>query len=147
MSRLSTLASFLLSIPLLAGPLSLVAAAQAPKGVIADVPFEFSVNNQRLAAGPYLVLLNSSGFLLLRNISTGKSQFLMMFPESTNTIQSQGRLIFHRYGSSHYLSQVWIPGTTEYRRCVQSRSERQTILAAKSASQAKVEVALKSPTK
>ena len=147
MSRLSILASFLLSIPLLAGPLSLVAAAQTPMGVIADVPFEFSVNNQRLAAGPYLVLLSSSRFLLLRNISTGKSQFLMIFPESTKTIQSEGRLIFHRYGSNHYLSQVWIPGTSEYLRCEQSRDERQTKLEAKSASQTKVEVALASPTK
>jgi hypothetical protein len=52
-SRFLTAASFLLSISLLAASFALVPAAQAQNGVIANVPFEFSINNQRLAAGTY----------------------------------------------------------------------------------------------
>jgi hypothetical protein len=153
MSRLSTVASFFLSISLLAGSFALVPAAQAQNGVIANVPFEFSINNQRLAAGTYLFdftssrLTSSYDTLLVRNTSTRKSQFLKVFPESTDAILSDGHLVFHRYGGSYYLSQIWIPGRNQYSRCVQSRSERQAVLQAKNASPANVVVALNHPAK
>jgi hypothetical protein len=147
MSRLSTVAGFLLSISLLAGPLALVPAAQAQNGVIANIPFEFSVNNQRLTAGTYFLELTSSHLMRLRNTRTRKGQFLMVLPEHTKATPSQGRLIFNRYGSNLYLSQVWISGSNEYSKCVQSRSERQSIFEAKNASQTNVEVALNSPGK
>jgi hypothetical protein len=153
MSRLSTVASFFLCISLLAGSFALVPGAQAQNGVIANVPFEFSINNQRLAAGTYLFnftsgsLTPSNDTLLVRNASTGKRQFLKVFPERTDAILSDGRLLFQRYGSSYYLSQIWIPGRNQYSRCVQSCSERQALLDAKNAPSTKVVVALNNPAK
>ncbi|RZU39904.1 hypothetical protein [Edaphobacter modestus] len=147
MSRISTIGKLLLVIPLIAGPFAPTPAAQAQEDVTASVPFEFSVNNQRMVAGKYQIKLVSNRFLVLHDASTGKSQFLMVSPAWVDVIQSRGRLVFHRYGSSHYLFQVWIPGRSGYSEFMPTRSERQTMLAAKMPfSHANVVAALSTPT-
>jgi hypothetical protein len=104
MSRISTIGKLLLVFPLIAGPFAPTPTVQAQENLTASVPFEFSVNNQRLAAGKYQIKLVSHRFLILRDASTGKSQFLMVSSALVDVIQSRGRLVFHIYGSGHYLS-------------------------------------------
>jgi hypothetical protein len=146
MSRISTIGKLLLVIPLIAGPFAPTPTAQAQEDLTASVPFEFSVNNQRLAAGKYQIKLVSHRFLVLRDASTGKSQFLMVSPALVDVIQSRGRLVFHTYGSGHYLSQVWIQGRNGYSELMQTRSERQAMIAANMpSSPVNVEVALMTP--
>jgi hypothetical protein len=51
------------------------------------------------------------------------------------TIQSDGRLLFHRYnGNERYLYQVWIPGRSDFSELSPTQREQQTMHAAKSAS-------------
>jgi hypothetical protein len=53
--------------------------------------------------------------LSLDNVKTGKSQFLMVRPDdSGQAIETQGRLVFQRYGTHIYLTQVWSPGTSRH---------------------------------
>jgi hypothetical protein len=146
MSRISTIGKLLLVVPLIVGPFAPTPRAQAQEDLTASVPFEFSVNNQRLAAGKYEIKLVSHRFLVLRDASTGKSQFLMVSPALVDVIQSRGRLVFHTYGSGHYLSQVWIQGRNGYSELMQTRSEKQAMIAAnKPSSPVNVEVALMTP--
>lgn len=150
MSRISTIISFLLSIPLVAGPFAPTPIAQAQEGsVTVRVAFEFQANNQHLAAGTYQIKLASDRFLLLYNTNTGKSQFLVVSPVWGDLIQSPGRLVFHTYdGKRHYLFQVRIPGRSGYSELMPTRSERQMMLAAKSSSApANVEEALATPAR
>jgi hypothetical protein len=50
-------------------------------------------------------------------------------------IQSNGRLVFHRYnGNEYFLSQIWMPGRSEFSQLSQTRRERQAMVVAKSAS-------------
>jgi hypothetical protein len=147
MSRISTLSRFLLAIPFFVGAIAPTPAAQAPIGVIADVPFEFSVNNKQLAPGTYRIQLTSNRDLVLRNIVTGRSQYLATYPVSGNDIVSNGRLTFHRYEGHNYLSQVSIPGRSVYT-LLPSRSERHMMLVTQApASAINMEVALKTPTR
>jgi hypothetical protein len=146
MSRIATIGKLLLVLPLIAGPLAPTPKANAQADATARIPFEFSVNNQRLAAGKYQIKSVSEHFLVLRDASTGKSQFLMVSPAWVNEIQSRGRLVFHVYGGSHDLSQVWISGKDEYSTLTLTLSERQEKIAAKMpSSPVNVEVALTTP--
>jgi hypothetical protein len=81
--------------------------------------------------------------MCLRNIKTGKNQCLLVRPQSEHSIESQGRLVFHRFGLHNYLAQVWIAGTNVHSELVQKHAE-QTPALGKAGSQAGlIEVALK----
>jgi hypothetical protein len=150
MSRISTIGSFLLSIPLVASPFAPTPIVQAQQvSITARVPFEFQANNQHLAAGIYQIKLISDRFLLFYNTNTGKSQFVMVSPAWVDVVQSQGRLVFHNYdGRRHYLFQVRIPGRSGYSELVPTRSERQIMLAARlNSSPGNVEEALATPAR
>jgi hypothetical protein len=130
MSRISTLGRFFLSMSLVAGSFALTPYMQAQQGSItAPVPFAFSANNQHFAAGQYAIRPLNSFLLLVSNTTTHQSQFLLVNPSGMRDIQSNGRLLFHRYnGNEYYLSQVWIPGRSEFSELSPTRRERQMIL-------------------
>ena len=99
MSRISTMASLLLSLPLLAGPVVVTTVAHAQQvSITARVPFEFTANNERLAAGIFQIKLVSDRFFCC-------------------SID----------GRHHYLFQVRIPGRAGYSELLPSRTERQMI--------------------
>jgi hypothetical protein len=142
MSRLtSTLTNLFLLMPLIAG-LSGSMVAQAQTGTTATVPFAFSANNVHVPAGTYKVQLLSERFMCLRNIKTGKNQCLVVRPESEQNIESQGRLVFQRFGLHNYLAQVWIAGTNIHSELALKHAE-QTPVQGNAASPGLIEVALK----
>ena len=72
------------------------------------VPFEFSVGNNVLPAGEYVV---SSETQLLRVESKDRKQHVAILPVSTRIdprSASEVKLKFRRYGDQYYLSQVWL---------------------------------------
>jgi hypothetical protein len=72
------------------------------------IPFAFQANGKFMAAGKYEVQEAISGFSSLRAADTGQVVFL-----SSHRAVSQGkkpaRLVFHRYGESYFLSELWSP--------------------------------------
>jgi hypothetical protein len=118
--------------------------AHAQTGVVADVPFEFSVNNRQLAPGTYQIRILPNRSLVLQNLATGRTQFLSTQPEWRDDPSINGRLIFRRYEGHYYLSQVSIPGRSGYR-LSPSRSEREMLAAHLPSSGIDVAVAIKTP--
>lgn len=108
-----------------------VLMAQTRHGdVVADIPFPFVVDGQTLPAGHYIVSRVGDGFLRIQG-----SMHLGMFV-STNSSQRPAsdnscKLVFHRYGDSYFLFQVWDAGNARGRELLRSRAERE--LAAKAA--------------
>jgi hypothetical protein len=145
MARISILVRSLLAISIIAGTLAPPLPAQDQVGVVANVPFDFSTKDQQWTAGTYRIELISSHYLLLRNTESGKSQFIMAFPQQASAISSKASLVFHRYGGHYYLAQVQVVGTSEYRNLTQSRNERQEILSSKTPLSTNVEVAFSKP--
>jgi hypothetical protein len=85
----------------------------------------FSADNQYVGPGTYKVELVSDRFLSLRNTKTNKIQALMARPESGQTIETRGRLVFHLEGPQKYLAQVWIAGTSMHSEmAVQHKQEK-----------------------
>jgi hypothetical protein len=77
----------------------------------ADIPFEFSVSDQKLPAGEYWIsrAQQASGDTVLQIRSTDGHSTANRFsiPVVTFNPKKRGELIFHKYGDQYFLSQVW----------------------------------------
>jgi hypothetical protein len=92
-------------------------------GTIADIPFPFTVANHTLPPGRYtltrlsekaLKIVNSQnqGAFALNNRVEGRA------PESS-------KMVFHRYGNTYFLSEIWVAGSRTGDRVVRSRPEKE----------------------
>jgi hypothetical protein len=84
--------------------------AQSALTLRADVPFNFEAGGAALKAGTYTVNQGTRGVILVIPAS-GKPAALMLAgrPECAGD-QSTSRLVFHRYGNTYLLSQIWTRG-------------------------------------
>ncbi len=111
--RSRLLSNLLLSLPLAATLLCTAAHVSAQTSASFTVPFAFSANNELVPAGSYDIQRESSCILALHNVKTGRRQFLMVRPNDSGlAIETQNRLVFERYGTHAYLTQVWSSGTS-----------------------------------
>ncbi|HKU73451.1 MAG TPA: sigma-70 family RNA polymerase sigma factor [Pyrinomonadaceae bacterium] len=94
----------------------------------ADIPFEFSVSDQKLPAGKYWIsrAQEASGDTVLQIQSTdGKSTTnRFSIPVFTFNPKKRGELIFHKYGDQYFLSQVWPAGGGTGRAFAKTHAER-----------------------
>jgi hypothetical protein len=104
-----------------------VANGQSGRQVTAQVPFEFILADQTLRSGQYqLNQANGAGDVLEIRNTAGKSQMMRLTsPVTANDRQDQrAKLVFHRYGSTYFLSQVWLDGRSTGREFAKSKQER-----------------------
>ena len=88
------------------------AAGAQTINVKAKVPFRFAVGSSILPAGEYsLQTLGFGHALAMRNRDANVTKLVL-----SNVCQSRtaakNRLIFHRYGGSYFLSQIWTEGSS-----------------------------------
>ena len=118
-STTATLFGFLLLLPL--------AQAQVSQSIRGNVPFSFRVGNTVLPAGQYVVRPLSSGsaaFQIQSSEAKGKSIMCLTYSASANSAQ-KSKLVFHRYGSTYFLSQIWAGnGLRSGTQLVPSKAER-----------------------
>ena len=103
--------------------------AQTNGDVVAIIPFPFVVAGHTLPAGRYIVSPMNQNIVRVHE-STGPGMLV-----STNAAKRHGpddssKLVFHRYESTYFLSQVWITGSDRGREVLPSDAELE--LAAKS---------------
>jgi hypothetical protein len=82
----------------------------AQTGIVANVPFNFTVDTVKMAAGEYTLATTSetSGVLQITNRETGASVLVNAQKMlSTHEGQGSGMIIFHRYGDRYFFSEVW----------------------------------------
>jgi hypothetical protein len=84
----------------------------AQNGVVANVPFNFTVATEKMPAGEYTVqpVSTANGVLQILNVETGKS-VLVSAPSQLSSRKGQGTetgmIIFHRYGDRYFFAEVW----------------------------------------
>lgn len=104
-----------------------IANGQANNRVIANVPFDFIAVNQECRAGKYDVTVNKGIDLLSIRTAKGDSQ-VMGLSHASDTAKSDqeltAKLVFHRYGNTYFLSQVWMAGERTGQELSKSRRER-----------------------
>jgi hypothetical protein len=104
-----------------------LAHAQMSVGLKGNVPFQFRIGDKTLPAGEYSLKRPSLGqqILIMRNLDA-KGGSVAFHPHSVSAKSSQEtKLVFHRYGRTYFLSQVWQGlGEDTGLQLVQSKAER-----------------------
>ena len=102
------------------------ADAQVSTKLVANIPFEFIVGNNEMSAGQYDIdRLTSGGMAIrIRDSKNGKSTTRLTSPIVKTTAPERGKLVFHRYGNSYFLAEVWRAGDPNGRQLVKSSLER-----------------------
>ena len=105
------LISLAMSLALLTGA---AAYAQSSKLMKVNVPFDFSIGNTSLPAGEYSVSSddNAGGVLSFQNPTAKKGTFVLSQACESGKAATHTELVFHRYGDSYFLSDVWLSGRT-----------------------------------
>ena len=110
----------------------MVAAASAPAqtgGLLkADIPFTFTVGDKTLPTGEYVIerinRQTNQETLWIRSADGRISVLVRTMPAQTGAAQEKTKLIFNRYGESHYLSQLWASADGWGLALPESRAER-----------------------
>jgi hypothetical protein len=119
-----------------------LASAQSIGYLKAEIPFNFHAGTAILPAGTYLVKINfsPSGAIVLKSEDNSASMMIQTFPQTYGTKEAPAKLIFNRYGSQYFLSQVWEGGYSVGRGLPKTNLERE--FAKNSLSRTSNEVAL-----
>jgi hypothetical protein len=85
------------------------AHSQVSQSIQGNVPFNFRVGDSVLPAGQYIVRPLRSGSAVLQiQSSEPKGKGIMCLSNQVQANTQQGaKLVFHRYGDTYFLSQVW----------------------------------------
>jgi hypothetical protein len=89
----------------------------------AEIPFDFIVADKTMQSGQYQVSKQTtSGEVLAIRTADGKNAVNRLTSNAGEARDMRTRLVFHRYGSTYFLSQVWING--EGRQLPKTKQER-----------------------
>ncbi|HYG82753.1 MAG TPA: hypothetical protein VD861_20320, partial [Pyrinomonadaceae bacterium] len=101
--------TMLASIVALAFATALVSSAQSSnRQVRADIPFDFVVGERTLPAGNYTVATistDSADAVSVRSSDGRRKAIRLTNAVNDNAKTKRARLVFHRYGSTYYLTQ------------------------------------------
>ena len=102
------------------------ANAQSSRRVTANVPFEFIVGNKTFEAGDYEVNAATLGAeaMVIRNEDSRRAITRLTNPIVTMSPKSSARLVFHKYGDTYFLAEVWSGGDYNGRQLLESKRER-----------------------
>ena len=104
-----------------------VANGQSGQRLIAQVPFDFIVAEKALRAGRYDVrYVNGAGDAVAISDTARGNEILRLTHEADTSGQREknARLVFHRYGNTYFLSQVWMAGESSGRQLPRTGQER-----------------------
>jgi hypothetical protein len=110
------------------GLLLVAACANAQSvNVKANVPFDFVVDNVTLPAGAYSIqsINDASGAstLAIRDENGKVGRLMGSNPAEKLEAAATSHLLFHRYGDTYFLAQIWIQGEQQGRELRQTRRE------------------------
>lgn len=128
----------------LLGALALPAAfGQISARLVADIPFDFVVSNQRMPAGEYSISQPHSAIVVLHSADHKSTASVITNGKQASKTPSTGKVVFKRYGDQYFLSSVWTPGMDTGRELRPSRLEKEALRAATSIGTAHVALVAK----
>jgi hypothetical protein len=109
----------------LAAASAAVANGQSSQKLAAQVPFDFIVADKTLRAGKYSVGAadQSRDTIAIMN-TAGDGALRLSSPTKRSDHVKAAKLVFHRYGSAYFLSQVWMAGEQTGRELSLGKQER-----------------------
>lgn len=109
----------------LAAASAAVANGQSSQKLAAQVPFDFVVADKTLRAGDYRVgaIDQARDTIAIMN-AAGEGAIRLSAPTKRSDHVKTAKLVFHRYGSMYFLSQVWMGGEQTGRELSLGKQER-----------------------
>jgi hypothetical protein len=117
--KLGTVAGLLL---LWGGPA--VHSQQADRVVKFSAPFAFQVENDRLPAGEYTVLVHG-GWIQIQGKKVDVNVLTMPVSQKNSQEVETASVVFHQYKGYFFLAQIWAPGQSAGREVLTSPAEKQ----------------------
>ena len=109
----------------LAAASAVAANGQSKQKLIAHVSFDFVVAEKTLRAGEYDVrAVNQAGDAIAIKSVDGDQVLRLSSPKERSDRQMNAKLVFHRYGNTYFLSQIWMAGESTGRELPKTRQER-----------------------
>jgi len=96
--------------------------------VRANIPFNFAVGSKALPAGTYDVgtIGNGDDKMLLVQARDGNSSMIMGSNAAENRKPAdKSKLVFNKYGSRYFLSEIWVNGATRGRQLPKTSREKE----------------------
>jgi hypothetical protein len=100
------------------------AAAQGKRLLILKAPFSFTVEQKKMPAGSYQILVEH-GWLQIRSDDNKTAAVVLTLPVAGKSPESVGQVVFNHYGNQYFLSEVWLPGMGAGRQTLESREEKE----------------------
>jgi len=98
--------------------------AQTKEGdVTADVPFAFVVAGKTLPTGHYIVSHENDSLRIHDRNSQG--MFVPTHSAQRPEHENASKLVFHRYGNTYFLSEIWIGGNAFGRALFTTKAEHE----------------------
>jgi hypothetical protein len=112
----------LITICLLFTAATLIAQTESQRLMKVTVPFTFGVEGHSLPAGEYTIFTVTPERSIRIVSADGKhSAIVNTLPNYANQPSVNSRLVFHKYGGSYFLVQVWTTGETVARNPLSSK--------------------------
>ena len=109
----------------LAAASAVVANGQSKQKLIAQVPFDFVVAEKTLRAGEYHVrAVNQDGDAISIKSVAGDQVLRLSSSKERSDRQMTAKLVFHRYGNTYFLLEIWMAGESTGRELPKTRGER-----------------------
>lgn len=108
----------------LSGLACLPVTAQEHQPLKAHVPFAFEVGQTRMSAGDYSIV-QERGMLIVRNRTDKRAAVVVTHPVQRKDRLDESYLVFHRVGTSYFLSSAWAEGYTNGGGIAPSSHERE----------------------
>jgi hypothetical protein len=115
--------------------------AYAQNELKVNVPFNYIANGRQYPAGTYSIGLAHTSVVRITDAS--QSKVMLVNPAEASEPATTSKLVFHCYGNSCFLSEIWVAGRTRGVELNQSKAERQLQLEAKRTADREVVMASK----
>jgi hypothetical protein len=128
LSLTSITRSALVACALAIGVFASTLTAKAQSGTligIANVPFAFQVGSLEMPAGVYEIHRASTNVLTLKGKANRETVFMLVHATETRKAQDQGNLVFHRFGDTYFMGQIWEAGVNFGAECTKSQAEKE----------------------
>ena len=93
----------------------------------AEIPFDFMVGNETLAAGRYNISNATPGGEIVKIAAAAEANSVTRMTSKVGggpRRQSSGKLVFHKYGNRYFLAEIWVAGESQGQKLMKSRDEK-----------------------
>jgi hypothetical protein len=113
--------------------------------VLVNVPFSFIVGTHQMQPGRYIVTPVANGFLRMFDTGNSNNQLFLPVHSIESSVPKDAMLVFHRYGDTYFLAEVWTWNSDIGRQLVKSKAEKEIASGRISGSRPKTEIAVLRP--